>query len=93
MAKKALSSKTDEKISDQLEKEIKKWTRRLEKELKNANIKNDDRSIDFLENIKAYLKDSKYFYEKGDLVRSFEAIIWAWSWWEILKKIKGLLEM
>jgi hypothetical protein len=82
-----------------LRKEIAKWTKKLEREMAkthiqeggsrtthihNKNIKTTDH---FLKNIDAYLSDSKYFYRQGDLIRSFEAIIWAWSWWEILEEI------
>jgi uncharacterized protein len=37
----------------------------------------------FLENISAYIRDSHYFLENGDLIRAFEAVIWAWAWMEI----------
>ena len=37
----------------------------------------------FIDNISAYISDSKYFLEKGDLIRAFEAVIWAWAWMEI----------
>ena len=37
----------------------------------------------FIENISAYISDSRYFLEKGDLIRAFEAVIWAWAWMEI----------
>ncbi|MFB3764196.1 MAG: DUF357 domain-containing protein [Methanotrichaceae archaeon] len=38
---------------------------------------------EFIDNISAYISDSKYFLEKGDLIRAFEAVIWAWAWMEI----------
>jgi len=38
---------------------------------------------DMLENISAYLSDSYYFLEQDDLIRAFEAVIWAWAWMEI----------
>lgn len=38
---------------------------------------------DMLENISAYLSDSHYFLEQDDLIRAFEAVIWAWAWMEI----------
>ncbi len=31
------------------------------------------------ENIEAYIKDARFFIEKGDLVRAFEAVIYAWG--------------
>lgn len=37
----------------------------------------------FLSNIRAYLSDSCHFAEKGDLIRAFEAVVWAWAWIEI----------
>ena len=37
----------------------------------------------FIDNISAYISDSKYFLENGDLIRAFEAVIWAWAWMEI----------
>lgn len=45
-----------------------------------AAVSGDDH---FLENIAAYIKDSNYFLEKGDLIRAFEAVVWAWAWMEI----------
>ncbi len=37
----------------------------------------------FLENISAYICDSRHFLEAGDLIRAFEAVVWAWAWMEI----------
>jgi hypothetical protein len=37
----------------------------------------------FLENVSAYIRDCQYFLEKDDLIRAFEAVIWAWAWMEI----------
>ena len=38
---------------------------------------------EFMENISAYIQDCQYFLDRGDLIRAFEAIIWAWAWMEI----------
>jgi len=46
---------------------------------------------EFLENISAYIADSRYFLEKNDLIRAFEAVIWAWAWMEI-GLLKGILQ-
>jgi len=70
-------------LESELRKEIKKWTERIEKELE--KVKTEDKR--FLANIRAYVKDSKYFLEKNDLIRSFEAIIWAWAWLEIGREV------
>ncbi|NOQ38217.1 DUF357 domain-containing protein, partial [archaeon] len=42
-------------------------------------------------NIKAYISDTQHFIDKGDLVRAFEAVVWAWAWLEIGKDV-GVLE-
>ncbi len=77
-------------LENSLVKEIDKWTERIEKEMKKVKPKNHDQKH-FLSNINAYIKDSKYFLEKNDLIRSFEAIVWAWAWLQILKEI-GILD-
>jgi hypothetical protein len=46
----------------------------------------------FAENIAAYLSDSRHFLDDGDLIRAFEAVIWAWAWMEIGKEIGVLVE-
>ena len=46
----------------------------------------------FVENIRTYIKDSRYFLEKGDLVRAFECVVWAWAWLEIGRDY-GFLEV
>jgi len=74
-----------------LKKEIAKWTGKIEKEMKSVKLRDkyqkDPSKKRLLDNIHAYIKDSKHFLQKGDLIRSFEAIIWAWSWLEILKEL------
>ncbi len=76
-------------LESELREEIEKWAGRIEREIEKVKIK-DEGKKHFLSNINAYVKDSKYFLEKGDLVRSFEAVIWAWSWIEILKELEVL---
>lgn len=46
----------------------------------------------FAENIAAYLSDSRHFLDNCDLIRAFEAVIWAWAWMEIGKEIGLLVE-
>ena len=77
-------------LESELRKEIGKWTGKIEKEVKKAKPEDKDKEH-FLSNVNAYIEDSKYFLEKGDLIRSFEAIVWAWSWLQILKEL-GILE-
>ncbi len=65
-------------LAEDLRAETLKWLDRATGLFR--NLAGDDR---FLENISAYLSDSKYFLEMGDLIRAFEAVVWAWAWMEI----------
>jgi hypothetical protein len=61
-----------------LREETLKWLNRAEDLFR--EISGEER---FRENIASYIYDSKYFLGKGDLIRAFEAVIWAWAWMEI----------
>lgn len=73
-------------IEEKLKEEIKKWTKKLEQSLNNTKAMSE-RGIEFLTNIKAYQSDSLHFYNKGDLIRTYEALIWAWAYLEIGRQI------
>ena len=76
------------KIEEELQKEIAKWLPKAKAEVKKIKKVNDK---EFLVNIEAYIKDTEYFLEKGDLVKGFEAVVWSWAWLEI-GKLKGILK-
>ncbi len=65
-------------VEEQLKAEIKKWMEKLGKAIDQTKAMSP-KGVDFLTNIKAYQSDSLHFYNKGDLVRSFEALIYAWG--------------
>ena len=65
-------------LEESLEAETRKWLVKAEDLF--AAVSGEEH---FLENISAYIRDSHYFLEKGDLIRAFEAVIWAWAWMEI----------
>ncbi len=78
---------SSDNLKDELIRETEKWLERLESieiELLNSSHK------DFVENIKAYIEDARYFLEKRDYIRAFEAVVWAWAWLEIGERV-GLL--
>ncbi len=72
-------------LADDLRSETLKWLERAESLF--ARLSGEK---SFLENISAYISDSKYFLENGDLIRAFEAVIWAWAWMEIGLEIDKL---
>ncbi|RLJ00723.1 MAG: DUF357 domain-containing protein [Candidatus Aenigmatarchaeota archaeon] len=70
-----------------LKTETEKWLSKIEE--KNI-IAKTEKGEEFKKNIEAYISDSKHFTEKGDCVRAFEAIIWAWAFLEISEDLKLL---
>jgi len=73
-------------LEENLRNETVRWQGRAEALF--SQLSGDER---FLENISAYLSDSHYFMKQKDLIRAFEAVIWAWAWMEIGMD-KGLLQ-
>jgi len=69
-------------LEEELRRETEKWLGRLEEKLREVEHAND-KGREFLNNIRAYVSDSKYFLSKNDLVRAFECVVWAWAWLEI----------
>jgi hypothetical protein len=75
-------------IFKELKKETEKWLDKIEcLRIESENEKGEE----FKKNIEAYISDSKHFLEKNDLIRAFEAVIWAWAFFEISKDL-GLLK-
>jgi uncharacterized protein len=73
-------------IEFDLRNETMKWLQRAEQLFPKISHKEDR----FTENIAAYISDSHHFLDNGDLIRAFEAVIWAWAWMEIGQEM-GLL--
>jgi hypothetical protein len=78
-------------VREELRGEIEKWSKKIGEELENVEVYGT-KGREFLTNIKAYVSDSAHFLEEGDLVRSFEAIIWAWAWLEIGKDMEFIAQ-
>jgi hypothetical protein len=76
-------------VEAELIKEIEKWSKKLDDSLANIHVL-DNRGTKMLENAHAYYKDSNHFFERGDLVKSFECLIWAWALLEVGKELKHL---
>lgn len=71
-----------EETEMRLRLEIDKWTKKLAEKRSVIALARQDKK-DFLQNIDAYISDSQHFFEQSDLVRCFEALVWAWAWLEI----------
>lgn len=78
-------------IEKNLRHETKKWSGKIGRKLERIKAANP-RGREFLKNINAYVSDSAHFHDEGDLVRSFEAIVWAWAWLDIGMELELLKE-
>lgn len=72
-------------IEQQLREETEKWLVKAKDRRKRIRS-----SSPHMKNIDAYLSDSEYFLSKQDMLRAFEAVIWAWAWIEILEELGQL---
>ena len=66
--------------------EIKKMTEKIEPIVQKIEVK-DEKGMEMLTNMKAYISDSKHFLSSGNEVKSFEAIVWAWAILEICEDL------
>ncbi|MCJ7816781.1 MAG: DUF357 domain-containing protein [Candidatus Aenigmarchaeota archaeon] len=81
-----------DKTGETLKKETEKWLSKLEKERSCLKIISQDRKIlGVLKNLDAYISDTRHFLEKGDFIRAFEAIIYAWGILETCEHL-GIVE-
>ncbi len=76
-------------IEAKLTAEIEKWSKRLDESLASVSA-SGERGARMLQNIRAYQEDSRHFFGRGDLVKSFECLIWAWAILEIGKELEFL---
>jgi len=74
-----------------VEKETRKFIDELRTKIEKVSV-NDEKGEEMLDNIKAYINDSEYFIEKGDLIRSFEAIVWAMAIFDTCREL-GVLKI
>ena len=73
-------------LEDDLSRETEKWLQKIKKEQKKI-ILIDNSKENFIKNIDAYISDSEHFLAKNDLIRAFEAVIWAFAWLEVGKDL------
>lgn len=65
-------------LEKNLQTETEKWLKKIKTERKKIKL-NDKSKENMLKNMDAYISDSQHFLKKGDMIRSFEAVIWSWS--------------
>jgi hypothetical protein len=66
-----------------LKRETEKWLSKIENVKYEVN--NSSKEVkNTLKNMKAYIDDCKYFLKQGDMIRAFEAVVYAWGIYETL---------
>lgn len=70
-----------------LKDEIEKMLNKIEPLVDKIEF-NNEKGKEMLENMKAYIEDAKHFLKNGDLVKSFESIIWAFAVMEVCKELE-----
>lgn len=82
-----------DKTEKALEGETKRWLRKLKEEVgkkdKKAALSRAavDRAMGpSIRNMQAYIQDCSHFLGKGDAIRAFEAIIYAWGIWSVARR-------
>ena len=76
-------------LEGKLIEEIKKWTAKLDGTLSTTRARSKQGEKMF-SNIKAYRGDSEHFLKQGDLIKSFECLIWAWALLELGRELSYL---
>ncbi len=76
-----------DKTQKKLKNETEKWMKKLEDKLEKR-----DKNIEQMENVLAYLDDSKYFLEEKDYIRSFESVVYSWAILETLERLNKFNE-
>ena len=66
-------------MKDRISKEeILKWLAKIKNELKLVESA-DEKGVDFLKNVQAYVNDCEHWLNEGDYVKSWEVISFAWG--------------
>lgn len=73
-----------------LKAETEKWLARLEKEaegLAPTDGWDNEKVRNSITNVHAYIKDSRHFLGKGDMIRAFEAVVYAYGILETCQRL------
>jgi len=71
---------------EKMREEIIKMLEKIEPLIKKIEV-SDEKGEEMMENMKAYINDSKHFLGKENYLKSFEAIVWAWAILEICEEL------
>ena len=81
----------EQDVAKVLESETLKWLEKLHSERDSMKgFEKNKKLSSVVRNMDAYIKDAEYFLENNDLVRAFEAVVYAWGILETCRHL-GLL--
>ncbi len=70
-------------IEEELKNQTEKMLKDIREKRKYVNIDPDKKHL--LNNLDAYISDTQHFLDKKDIIRAFEAIVYAWGILETLE--------
>ena len=71
---------------EKLQEETLKMLEKIEPMIRKIEV-NSDKGEEMLNNMKAYISDSKHFLDEKDLIRAFESVVWSWAILEICEEL------
>ena len=71
---------------EELAEETLKMLKKIETMIDKVEV-NSDKGGEMLENMKAYVSDSKHFLNQNDFIRAFESVVWSWAIMEICEEL------
>jgi hypothetical protein len=74
-------------MEDDMREEIREMTEKIEEMIERVEVV-DNRGVEMFTNMNAYVSDSKHFLKAKNLIKSFEAIVWAWAILEICDELE-----
>ena len=78
------------KLENDLKNETEKWLKRIKEK---KYILKDNSKERLVKNMEAYIKDSEIYLKENKLIMSFEAVVWAWSIYELLLELDIMEEL
>ena len=71
---------------EKLEEETLKMLKKIESLVDKVET-NSDKGKEMLENMKAYIADSRHFLNQKDFIKAFESVVWSWAIMEICEEL------
>lgn len=71
---------------DKLQEETLKMLKKIEPMVDKIDVVSN-KGEEMLNNMKAYIADSKHFLNQKDFIKAFESVVWSWAILEICEEL------